>query len=216
MKIKGAIFDLDGTILESSHVWGQIDVEFLGRRGFSVPDDYVETISPMGFEKAAEYTIRRFGFSSTKEEIMDEWNQMAREAYATEVCLKPGTKELLQYFKDRGVKMGVATSNNAYLYEPCLKRNGIYEYFQAFTEVTEVERGKAFPDIYLETAKRLSVQPEECVVLEDLASALKGAGSGGFITIGVIDDAWKKGQHDMQLYCDHVVAHLIEVTKLFN
>ena len=55
--IKGIIFDLDGTILDSSWVWDKVDIKFLGDRGFEVPDDYVEAISPMGAEKAAVYTL---------------------------------------------------------------------------------------------------------------------------------------------------------------
>lgn len=58
--LKGAIFDLDGTLLDSMGVWEQIDIQFLSSRGFDVPGDYAQTIAPMGFLQAAEYTIRRF------------------------------------------------------------------------------------------------------------------------------------------------------------
>ena len=60
-KAQGLIFDLDGTIIDSSWVWDMVDIKFLGDRGFQVPEDYVETISPMGAENAAVYTIERFG-----------------------------------------------------------------------------------------------------------------------------------------------------------
>ena len=63
IKKKGAIFDMDGTLLDSMWVWRQIDVDFLGRRGFEVPSDYLEMITPMGYYRAAEYTIERFGLN---------------------------------------------------------------------------------------------------------------------------------------------------------
>lgn len=65
MKIKGAIFDLDGTLLDSTWVWKQVDVEFLGRYGHDVPEDYSDAIKAMGFEQVANYTIGRFGLPLT-------------------------------------------------------------------------------------------------------------------------------------------------------
>ena len=133
-KIKGVIFDLDGTLLSSTDVWRKIDVEFLGKRGLEVPEDYVETITPMEFKQIADYTIERFHLAETPEAVMDEWNTMAKDAYENKVQIKPGVKELLTALKKGNIPMAVATSNIEALYKPCLKRNGILEYFDAFTE----------------------------------------------------------------------------------
>ena len=141
---KGAIFDLDGTLLDSMRVWDDIDVTFLKKRGLEVPPDYQEAITPLGFLEAARYTIRRFGFPETPEELIQEWHQMAVDAYTYEVELKDGAAEYLRYLKEKGIRMAVATSSSPELYEPALKRNGIYEYFKAFVTVSEVKRGKGF------------------------------------------------------------------------
>lgn len=85
IKKKGAIFDMDGTLLDSMWVWRQIDVDFLGRRGFEVPPDYLEMITPMGYCRAAEYTIERFGLNEKPEDLIQEWYGMAAEAYAKKV-----------------------------------------------------------------------------------------------------------------------------------
>ena len=83
--IEGAVFDLDGTLLDSSWVWEKVDEKFLGDRGFQVPDDYVDEISPLGAERAAVYTIERFGLNEDKDDIVRKWIEMAKKEYATEI-----------------------------------------------------------------------------------------------------------------------------------
>lgn len=100
---------------------------------------------------------------------------MAVDAYTYEVELKDGAAEYLRYLKEKGIRMAVATSSSPELYEPALKRNGIYEYFKAFVTVSEVKRGKGFPDIYEKAAEKLSLPPETCVVYEDILTGIRGA-----------------------------------------
>ena len=83
--------------------------------------------------------------------------------------------------------MAVATSSSPELYEPALKRNGIYEYFKAFVTVSEVKRGKGFPDIYEKAAEKLSLPPETCVVYEDILKGVEGAKMDDFYVVGVED-----------------------------
>ena len=104
IKKKGAIFDMDGTLLDSMWVWRQIDVDFLGRRGFEVPPDYLEMITPMGYCRAAEYTIERFGLNEKPEDLIQEWYGMAAEAYAKKVELKSHAKEYLLELKKAGAE----------------------------------------------------------------------------------------------------------------
>ena len=112
-EIKGAIFDLDGTLLDSSWVWDKVDVRFLGERGFEVPADYVDAISPLGAKRAAVYTIERFGlYDENPDEIVREWIEMAKQEYANEVICKPLAKEYLENLHRRGIKMAVATSSD--------------------------------------------------------------------------------------------------------
>lgn len=210
VKIKGVIFDLDGTILESAWVWEGIDRDFLGKRGFDVPPDYAEKIISMSFEDVARYTIERFSLDETIGDVMAEWDAMAKEAYATKVTLKEGTKELLTWLSEHGIKAGIATSNSAGLFVPCLENNGIREYFHSHTETGDVPRGKEFPDVYIKEAEKLGCRPEECVVFEDIIPALKGAAAGGFVTVAVEEDKWKYDKKELKDSCDLVIRDLRE------
>lgn len=190
--IEGAVFDLDGTLLDSSWVWEKVDEKFLGDRGFQVPDDYVDEISPLGAERAAVYTIERFGLNEDKDDIVREWIEMAKKEYATEVVCKPYAKEFLEELHKLNIKMAVATSSDRELFMKTLEREGILKYFQKIVTVDEVERGKGYPDIYEEAARRIKVNPHKCLVFEDILAGVTGASLGEFNVVAVFDEKSKR------------------------
>ena len=193
--IEGAVFDLDGTLLDSSWVWEKGDEKFLGDRGFQVPDDYVDEISPLGAERAAVYTIERFGLNEDKDDIVREWIEMAKKEYATEVVCKPYAKEFLEELQKLNIKMAVATSSDRELFMKTLEREGILKYFQKIVTVDEVERGKGYPDIYEEAARRIKVNPHNCLVFEDILAGVTGASLGEFNVVAVFDE---KSKHNWE------------------
>ena len=193
--IEGAVFDLDGTLLDSSWVWEKVDEKFLGDRGFQVPDDYVDEISPLGAERAAVYTIERFGLNEDKDDIVREWIEMAKKEYATEVVCKPYAKEFLEEIHKLNIKMAVATSSDRELFMKTLEREGILKYFQKIVTVDEVERGKGYPDIYEEAARRIKVNPHKCLVFEDILAGVTGASLGEFNVVAVFDE---KSKHNWE------------------
>lgn len=194
--IEGAVFDLDGTLLDSSWVWEKVDEKFLGDRGFQVPDDYVDEISPLGAERAAVYTIERFGLNEDKDDIVREWIEMAKKEYATEVVCKPYAKEFLEELHKLNIKMAVATSSDRELFMKTLEREGILKYFQKIVTVDEVERGKGYPDIYEEAARRIKVNPHKCLVFEDILAGVTGASLGEFNVVAVFDE---KSKHNWEI-----------------
>ncbi len=184
---KGAIFDIDGTLFDSMGVWSQIDVDFLAKRGIEVPADYQEIITPMQSRDVAIYTIQRFGLTDTPEDLMQEWYDMAREAYCEWIPLKPGAEEYLRKLHAAEVHLAVASSSYPELIIPALRRTGIYNLFEAVVTAGEVSGGKTSPAIYLETARRMQVLPENCEVYEDIIEGIRTAGRAGFRTVGVYD-----------------------------
>lgn len=197
-----AIFDLDGTILDSTGIWERVDQEFLGRRGIPVPQDYMQSMKLHNFESGALYTMERFGLSEKPEDIVKEWFQMAIEEYTYHIQMKPYAKTVLEKLKDRGMKLAVATSSDRTLYTPCLKRNEIYDLFDCFVQTSDVERGKEFSDVYEEAARRCGISVDRCIVFEDILGAVKAAKSGGFYTVAVADEASLNERNEINAVCD--------------
>ena len=199
------IFDLDGTILDSTEVWVKVDMDFLGRRGIPVTEEYMQEIKTHTFESGSVYTKEKYNLLESTEAIMKEWYDAALEAYRDKVILKPFAREFIEKMRSQGKKIVSATSSDKALFEPCLKRNGIYELFDAFTQTNEVKRGKKFPDVYIRAAEKAGCSQEECIVFEDVLSAVKGAKSGGFKVVGVYD---KASASDWQKICEIADFHI--------
>ncbi|MDR1117509.1 MAG: HAD family phosphatase [Oscillospiraceae bacterium] len=186
---KAAVFDMDGTLLDSMGVWEEVDNKFLGRRGIETPADYMQALQSMHFEEAADYTIKRFGLKEKPEEIIAEWDSLAYEEFASGVCLKAGAREYLEYLKGSGVKILAATSLLEKLCAAALRHNNVYEYFEAFAYTYEVKRGKSYPDIYLLAAEKGDVRADECIVFEDTLTGVRGAKAAGMYVCAVFDGA---------------------------
>lgn len=211
MNFKGAIFDLDGTLLDSMGMWEHVDVKFLARRGIVIPEGYTGAVSSMNFEEAASYTIRTFGLKESPEEIIREWNTMVADEYTHSIRLKPHAKEYLMLLKGKGVRLGVATALAPGLCGPVLKNNGVFSLFDAFAYVEEVSRGKGFPDIYLLAAERLGLPPECCAVFEDVLPGVKGAKAAGMTVFGVREPASAHTEAAIRAFADRYIDGFAEL-----
>ncbi|ELC8443293.1 HAD family phosphatase [Clostridium perfringens] len=185
--IKGVIFDLDGTLVDSMGVWAKIDVDYLNNLGHEVPNNLKEEITHLGFKEVAKYFKKRFNIADSEEEIMKIWHDMAYIEYKENIKLKPGAREFLKQLKESNIKIGLATSNSYPLLEVSLKSNDIFDLFDSITITGEVSRGKNFPDVYLLAAERLGLDPKDCAVFEDILPAVKGALSAGMKVFAVED-----------------------------
>ena len=199
--MKGAIFDIDGTLLESLYVWHRVDEIFLNRRGFEVPPDYSEAVTSLGFRKTAEYTIERFGLSETPEALMDEWRELAKHEYEYHVPMKKDAEAFLRHLKQNGVALAVCTALVPELYVPALRRHGVYDCFDVFI-TADNSMAKSESTVFLKTAKMLGCAPGECIVFEDTVSCVVSAKKAGMITCGVYDEPVKKNETKMRELTD--------------
>lgn len=202
---KGAIFDLDGTLIDSMKVWEKIDRDFLKKRNIDMPLDYIERITSMSFDDVATYTIERFNLNEKKEDLIKEWNEMAIYEYGNNIKLKPNAKQYLYKLKSNNIKIGLATTSPRELYEPVLKNNGIYGLFDACVSIEDARRDKNYPDIYILTAKKLGVNLKECIGFEDILVGVKTMKKVGVKVIGVYDESSSHETDKIKKICDKFI-----------
>ena len=209
-----AIFDMDGTIMDSLGIWDKIDHDFLFvRRGITVPGNYVDEIAAMSFSEIADYTIKRFDLPDTPEDLMQEWTDMAAYEYANNVPLKPFVKEYMESLRRWGKKIVLCTSSPEYFFKAALKNNGVYDFFDGFANTCEAGCGKDNPKVYLLAAQKAGVIPERCMVFEDVITGVKTAKSIGMKTCGVYDERNALRQDELKSLCDYYIKGFQELLE---
>lgn len=202
--IKGAIFDLDGTLLDSMPMWDTIGVDYLRSLGREPREDLKETFKTFTLEQSAKYYRAHYGVTLSVAEIVEGVNKMLADYYIHTVPLKSGVDKLLRSLCTNGVKMCVATVTDRPLAEASLIRLGVREYFSGILTCAEVGHGKEEPHIYREALACLGTQKEETVVFEDAYHALKTAANDGFRTAAVYD-AHEERQADLKAFAYYYI-----------
>lgn len=193
--IQSVIFDLDGTLVDSMWLWHDIDVEFLEARGLALPETYQHDIEGMSFTETAVYTKGLFQLSETVEELKAIWNGMALQKYSYEVNFKPGAKDFLCYCRQQGITLGIATSNSRELVDAVTAALKFQGDIREIVTACEVAHGKPAPDVYLEAARRLSTEPEHCLVFEDVPMGIR-AGKCAGMKVCAVEDAFSAHQEE--------------------
>jgi HAD superfamily hydrolase (TIGR01509 family) len=208
----GVIFDLDGTLIDSNHVWEQIDREILARRGISVSDDFLKILASHSYEEAYNQMLL-VGVTDSYETIYEEFNAMALEEYRNNIELKDEAKAFIEKLKEKGKKLAIATASPKELYEPVLIKFGILNIFDNITTTFDVGKSKEFPDIYLTAAAKINVRPDECVVFEDLKIGIETAKAAGFKTCMVYDRYSQLDFFRMRGISDHYIYSFADLMK---
>lgn len=185
--LKGAIFDFDGTLVDSMFIWDTVGEDYLRLLGKEPHEDLKETFMTLTLEEVAEYYRTHYGVTLSVKEIVDGVNTMVEGIYRTRVALKQGVADFLAQLKENGTRMCIATVTDRYLVEETLDRLGILPYFSEIFTCAEVGYGKDKPIIYRKALEHLDTAKNETYVFEDSLFALKTAKADGFTTVGVYD-----------------------------
>lgn len=196
--IKGAIFDVDGTLLDSMPIWGELGDRYLEKKGIAVDYSQGDKLFTMTMEEGAEYFKETYGLKESVQEIIREINQQIEGFYFYEVQLKPGVKEFLDGLKDKGVKLAVATATDRYLIEAAFSRLGIKQYFCNIYTCSEVGAGKEEPKIYHEAAAYMGTSPRETLVFEDALHGIYTCSKEGYKTVALYDPVSEEKQEELR------------------
>ena len=186
--IKGAIFDLDGTLIDSMFIWDTLGEDYLKSMGIVPKENLAEIFKTFTLEQAAEYYRNHYGIRLSIQEIVAGINNMVAERYRTKVVLKTGIRDFLKRLQSAGVKMCVATITERPIVEDVLKNLSVREYFSEIFICPEVGCSKETPEIYRQALKHLGTKKAETVVFEDVLHALKTAKDDGFKVAAVYDE----------------------------
>lgn len=185
-----AIFDMDGTLVDSMVFWDRLGREYLASKGITKGiEPVLEQIIPMTMSESSALFIESFGIPGTPERVAAEMNAIMEEHYRKDIPLKSGVREYLDQLAQEGVTMCVASSTAQKLMSACLSRLGVADRFVFLLSCEEVGAGKNRPDVYMESARRLGAQPQEIAVYEDALYAARTAKVAGFYTVAVFDDS---------------------------
>jgi len=188
MEIKGAIFDFDGTLFDSMYIWHTYGDKFLERRKLRMTERSKMMMRSMTLNQAAVLFKEECGLSESVQEIMDDINRMVEDDYIHKVLPKPGVTEVLEKFKNAGVKMCIATATDRYQIEAALKRCGLDGCFEEIFTCTEAGCGKDDPKIFTDAHKLLGTEKGKTFVFEDALYAINTAKGIGLKTVGVYDE----------------------------
>ena len=211
-----AIFDLDGTLIDSTSLWADIDKAFFAKRGREVPEGYAREVSHIGLKKASILTASKYVPGENSEDILQEWIKASEEAYANSIPLKEGALEVLEALKDKGIPMAVATANNRSLYLPCIERLGIRPYFSYLEDGESCQEGKKTGEVYDRLTNLFKAQPENTLVFDDIYKPLASAYSKGYFTIGVYDASSSKEQAKIRSVSSLYIKALFEFLEVFR
>lgn len=200
--IVGAIFDLDGTILDSMPAWEHAPERYLTGLGIDAEPGLGKTMFSMSMKEGAEYLKNRYGLEEDLNAIIEGVNRAVIYFYHERIPLKEGASDFLSALKQAGVKITAATASDRHIVEKALNRLKAIDYFDRIFTCTEVGAGKAKPDIYLAAAGHMGTLPRDTWVFEDSLYAIKTAKDAGFRTVGVYDASSAQDRDEIRKICD--------------
>ncbi|MBK5243682.1 MAG: HAD family phosphatase [Eubacteriaceae bacterium] len=202
MKIKGAIFDFDGTLLDSMGIWLDLGERYLKWKGLTPASNLYEHLKSLSLLEAAQYFQKEYGLLISEKTIIGEINTLMENDYRNTLLLKDSAEGFLRKLKNAKVKMVIATAIERPLVEAALNRLKIADYFCGIITCSEAGFGKDSPKIFSKALELLDTSKNETVVFEDALHAIQTAKSVGFLVAAVYDKSAEIDEEEIKSAAD--------------
>lgn len=211
MSILWKVFDLDGTLLDSNHVWTRVDETFLAQRGRTPTREYLDYVAHAIYPTAAKFTREYYRLDESEQAIMDAWTALAREAYQFHVPLKEGARDYLARCAARGDRLALFTASFPELCYLALHRHGLEPYFERIIFAQDLGLEKRDPRAFTALAEQLGAAPEECVLFDDSPRSCRAAKDTGLQVVGVRDSFFAAAEEEVRAGCHHYIRSFSEL-----
>lgn len=213
MTYKGCIFDLDGTLLDSMHVWDDFALSYLHEKGIEPKESLDELFATLRMEEAIAYLHSHIVKEESIEDIEAKIYDLLVKRYE-EVTLKPGVKECINHLYDRGIQMSVLSANHPIVCKTALARHGLLDRFSMILSCEDIHRSKTDPACYRYASDKMRLKTEECIVVEDALHAIQGAKKAGFYVVGVREESQRKDWEEIKRSADRVITDMEELEEI--
>lgn len=211
MKISGAIFDMDGTLLNSTEMWHGAATRYITSLRKTPEPELGARTKAMTLPELCSYLKAEYRIATTEEKIAKGFNTILREDYLASVDIKEYVPIILERFKQKGIAMCIATSTDRAIAEEILARLGIRDYFSNITTCDEAGSSKEGPEIFLRAHEKLGTPKDETIVFEDGVLAVRGAKEAGFYVVAVADDSERENKEEIKQLSDKYIESFEEL-----
>jgi HAD superfamily hydrolase (TIGR01509 family) len=208
--IVAVVFDLDGVLVDSEHVWDDVREELARERGGRWHEHAQADMMGMSAPEWSRYMHDVIGLAEPPSEIDDEVVRRLLARYAEELPLIGGAGEAVERLAG-SFRLGVASSSNRRVIDAVLGESGLARFFEATVSSEEVPRGKPAPDVFLEAARRLAVDPAECAAIEDSTNGIRAARAADMRVVAIPNARYPPAADVLEL-ADAVVGSVAELT----
>lgn len=210
MNIKGVIFDVDGVLLDTMHVWTDAGARYLASLGVEAEPRLGDKLFTMTVDMGAVYLKENYALSQPVSEIIRGVNGVVEDYYYHHADFKPGAQKLLHQLKEAGIPMTIASSTAQQYILAAMKRLGYAEYFDEVLSCVQLKTSKSEPMIFFKAMEIMGTKPEETWLFEDGVYSVKTAKTAGLKTVGVYDEVSRHEQEELEKQADIYVKSLTD------